>query len=308
MTVETAFNIWQLNELLPDYDDDIGEAQEHLGIIKGSLLSTFPNFTKDAGYVTISSDELNQFDSIYKTVPAVGNPVSATIEGTIKASAYNTDFKNMVFKFDPINSTLLKLAQPTVPLGSIVASMLSQIQMDSLHGSGNFLLCNGDPIPDTSYLRMAYGTATRFKILPDLRDRIPSQAPTIAPYESNLNLPFPSKTRWIRDTDFTYDIDPLVAMTSDTHNHDGYPHTHDLPIKFHDIMRSVGFSDNYTIANIPHPDRGGPPFTRTVADSAAVINLNIDAHSHVFNGDTTIISNGFNFPNRAVINYYMRVN
>jgi len=311
MAIETAYSIWELDERNPDPDDDIGEAEDHIGLIKGCLKRTFSRFDATTheitpippnNYVHISSEELNAFDSVYKTVDNVsGVPIGASIEGTIKASGYSTEFKNMVFKFDPIESTKLKLAQPTVPIGSIIASMLSQTQMDTLHGTipgttpavGNFLLCDGRAIPTSALLRKTYSNIT---VTPELRERIISQADV----DVNVNVSHEPLTKWTPIDDFTLPI--IDPVTNYSHNHENYFHTHDIPLVWQGFTTGTyAYTNSKTVSGTPtkyYTDMGWA----TAGGQA------IDYHGHLIAPEIGANLPGKNFPNRAVINYYMRVN
>ncbi len=83
-----------------------------------------------------------------------------TANSAINASAMDTYLTTLV---TAINALQAQAADNAVPIGTIIASTLTQAQMDAQCGAGLWLIADGSAAPST------YQTATGQSTLPDLR-------------------------------------------------------------------------------------------------------------------------------------------
>ena len=294
MAYESASYIWELNELLPEEANDIGEAQNHLNTLKLTIKNSFPGFSTQ--YLTINSSHINSIKNLHAYSI---NPKYNELDGNLVVSKYSSVNKFNALKFGPVETDYVVTPVPcTVSLGTIMQTVLTWDQIKSLYGDKMFIPCDGvSVIPTDSLLGILFTRLKNTKST-NLFDRVITQAKD----QADVNHTYGSRTKVTRDIDYIINL-----IEVNYHNHWGGYHGHIGP--YNTWGNPDGGSDNKTIG----PDYASQTPLIGYYETNFVNGVTqAFSHSHIINKvneySNWTVEKAKNYPNRIVVNNYLRIN
>jgi hypothetical protein len=153
MPLETATYISGLNSSNPANTDVVEKADDHLRLIKSTLLSTFPNIT---GAVTASHTELNILDGATLTTTELNYVDGVT-------SPIQTQLNALSGAYQPLDATLTALAGVTSAADKLpYFSGVDTVSLAAFTAAGRALLDDADAAAQRTTLGVGTGDSPQF--------------------------------------------------------------------------------------------------------------------------------------------------
>ena len=144
MPAETASYIHQLNKDAPQGGESISEGDDHLRVIKTSILGTFPSIT---GAVTASHTDLNKVPDVITEVAQLKTDVGdidADAHGNVASCYWNPTFDTPLAYSHNVSNVIVNPADPS---GMQTKVLFAQALDGDPHYSFNLTPVNGTARP-----------------------------------------------------------------------------------------------------------------------------------------------------------------